>query len=143
MERMLGLDVGERRIGVALSDPLGLTAGPLPAIDRISWKKDLARIRELIGQFEIGRVVIGLPLRMDGSPGEEAERMLEFVRRLQATTRIPVTTWDERLTTREAERRLVEADVRRERRRRLIDGIAACLILQGYLDFRSSGREGE
>ncbi len=136
MERCLGLDLGERRIGVALSDPLGWTAAPLPAVERISWKKDLARVRALLAEHQVGRVVVGLPIRMDGTSGERAQRTLEFVRRLQATIPVPVVTWDERLSTREAERRLVEDDVRRERRREVIDGIAATLILQGYLDSR-------
>jgi len=139
MERCLGLDVGDRRIGVAVSDPLGWTASPLPTVERVSWKKDLARVRSLLEEHRVELVVVGLPIRMDGTSGERAERTLEFVRRLQATTRVPVVTWDERLSTREAERRMVEADVRRERRREVIDGIAASLILQGYLDCRNAG----
>ena len=139
MERCLGLDVGDRRIGVAVSDPLGWTASPLPTVERVSWKKDLARVRSLLEENRVALVVVGLPIRMDGTSGERAERTLEFVRRLQATTRVPVVTWDERLSTREAERRMVEADVRRERRREVIDGIAASLILQGYLDSRNAG----
>ena len=139
MERCLGLDVGDRRIGVSLSDPLGWTAAPLPPLERVSWKKDLAGVRSLLEEHKVGVVVVGLPIRMDGTRGERAERTLEFVRRLQATTRVPVVTWDERLTTVEAERRMVEDDVRRERRREVVDGIAACLILQGYLDNRHAG----
>jgi len=139
MERCLGLDVGDRRIGVAVSDPLGWTASPLPPVERVSWKKDLARVRSLLEENRVEIVVVGLPIRMDGTRGERAERTLEFVRRLQATTRVPVVTWDERLSTREAERRMVEDDVRREKRREVIDGIAASLILQGYLDNRNAG----
>jgi putative pre-16S rRNA nuclease len=135
-ERLLGLDVGDRRIGVALSDPLGWTASPLASLERLSWKKDLSRIRALLEEHRIAEVVVGLPIRMDGTSGERAEKTLEFVRRLQATTPVPVVTWDERLTTREAERRMLEDDVRREKRKSVIDGIAACLILQGYLDSR-------
>jgi putative Holliday junction resolvase len=142
VERILGLDVGERRIGIAISDPLGWIASPLPVVERVSWKKDLARIRALLEQHGATRVVVGLPIRMDGTPGERAERTLEFVRRLQATTRVPVVTRDERLTTREAERRMLEADVRRERRRDVIDGLAASLILQGYLDSHRDQGEG-
>ena len=138
MERCLGLDVGDRRIGVALSGPLGWTASPLPPVERVSWKKDLARVRSLLEEHGVGLVVVGLPIRMDGTHGERAGRTLDFVRRLQATTRVKVVTWDERLSTREAERRMVEDDVRRERRREVIDGIAASLILQGYLDSRNA-----
>lgn len=141
VQRCLALDVGDRRIGVALSDGLGWTAGPLPPLERVSWRKDLARVRALIGEHAVGRVIVGLPVRMDGTRGERAEKTLDFVERLRVTIRIPVETWDERLSTREAERRLVEADVRREKRRGVVDGIAACLILQGYLDYRNAGGE--
>jgi putative Holliday junction resolvase len=142
MKRCLGLDVGERRIGVALSDPLGWTAAPLPPIERASWKKDLARIRALLEEHEVARVVVGLPVRLDGTPGKSAERAMDLVRRLRGTTRVPVVTWDERLTTREAERRLIEADVSRERRKEVIDGMAASLILQGFLDAGAPGEPG-
>jgi putative Holliday junction resolvase len=141
MERLLGLDVGDRRIGVAVSDPMGWTASPLQPVERVSWKKDLSRIRSLIEEYRAAGVVVGLPIRMNGTPGERAEKTMEFVRRLQATTKVPVVTWDERLTTREAERRMLEADVRRGRRREVIDGIAASLILQGYLDSRREDGE--
>ncbi len=141
VERCLALDVGDRRIGVALSDALGWTAGPLPLLERASWKKDLALVRSLIEEHSVHRVIVGLPIRMDGTRGERAEKTLDFVERLRVTIRIPVETWDERLSTREAERRLVEADLRREKRRGVVDGIAACLILQGYLDYRNSGGE--
>ena len=139
MERLLGLDVGDRRIGVAVSDPMGWTASPLPPVVRVSWKKDLSRVRSLIDEYKAAGVVVGLPILMNGTAGERAEKTLEFVRRLQATTKVPVVTWDERLTTREAERRMLEADVRRARRREVIDGIAASLILQGYMDSRREG----
>jgi len=140
LNRCLGLDVGDRRIGVALGDPLGLIASPMPAIKRASWKVDLARVRELIREFDVRRVVVGLPIRMDGKPGERVERTMEFVERLRASTKVPVETWDERLSTREAERRLLEANMRREKRREVIDGVAASLILQTYLDCQRTGR---
>ena len=139
LERCLGLDLGEKRIGVALSDPLGWTAGPLPAVARIGWKKDLASLRSLIETHEVGRIVVGLPIRMDGTVGEMARRTQLFVERLRACVSIPVETWDERLTTVQAERVLLEADVRREKRRKVIDSMAAGLILQGYLDYRNAG----
>ncbi|HMC83610.1 MAG TPA: Holliday junction resolvase RuvX [Candidatus Polarisedimenticolia bacterium] len=139
VERCLGLDVGEKRIGLALSDPLGWTAGPLPVLTRVSWKGDLARIRELVERLEVRRVVVGLPIRMDGTSGEAAERTLHFVERLKSAVRVAVETWDERLSTREAERMLIGADVRREKRRQVIDGVAASLILQAYLDYRNAG----
>ena len=139
MERCLGLDLGEKRIGLSLSDALGWTAGPLQALARVGWKKDLAALRSLIVQHEVGRVVVGLPIQMNGTEGEMARRTQEFVERFRRTISIPVETWDERLTTVQAERILVEADLRRDRRREVVDSMAACLILQGYLDYRNGG----
>jgi putative pre-16S rRNA nuclease len=139
VERCLGLDLGEKRIGVSLSDALGWTAGPLAAIARIGWKKDLAALRSLILEHQVQRAIVGLPIRMDGTTGEMARRTQEFVDRLRLSVSIPVETWDERLTTVQAERILLEADMRREKRRQVIDSMAACLILQGYLDYRNAG----
>ena len=139
MERCLGLDLGEKRIGLSLSDALGWTAGPLEALARVGWKKDLAALRSLIVQHEVQRVVVGLPIQMNGTEGEMARRTREFVERFRRTISIPVETWDERLTTVQAERILVEADLRRDRRREVVDSMAACLILQGYLDYRNAG----
>ena len=139
VERCLGVDLGEKRIGISLSDALGWTAGPLAALARIGWKKDLAALRSLILEHEVGRVVVGLPINMDGSTGEMARRTQEFVERFRLTVSIPVETWDERLTTVQAERILLEADLRRDKRRQVIDSMAACLILQGYLDYRNAG----
>jgi len=139
VERCLGVDLGEKRIGISLSDALGWTAGPLAALVRVGWKKDLAALRSLILEHEVGRVVVGLPINMDGSTGEMARRTQEFVDRFRLTVSIPVETWDERLTTVQAERILLEADLRRDKRRQVIDSMAACLILQGYLDYRNAG----
>jgi len=139
VERCLGVDLGEKRIGISLSDALGWTAGPLAALARVGWKKDLAALRSLILEHEVGRVVVGLPINMDGSTGEMARRTQEFVERFRLTVSIPVETWDERLTTVQAERILLEADLRRDKRRQVIDSMAACLILQGYLDYRNAG----
>ena len=139
VERCLGVDLGEKRIGISLSDALGWTAGPLAALARVGWKKDLAALRSLILEHEVGRVVVGLPINMDGSTGEMARRTQEFVDRFRLTVSIPVETWDERLTTVQAERILLEADLRRDKRRQVIDSMAACLILQGYLDYRNAG----
>ena len=139
VERCLGLDLGDKRIGLALSDALGWTAGPLPTLTRVGWKKDLAALRSLISAHEVRRIVIGLPLRMDGLEGERARRTRDFVDRLRSALPIPVETWDERLTTVEAERALLQADLRREKRRKVVDSVAAILILQGYLDYRNAG----
>ena len=139
VERCLGMDLGTKRIGLALSDPLGWTAAPLPALSRVGWKKDLAALRRLVETYEVLRIVVGLPLRMDGEAGEQAKLAQEFAARLQSALGVPVETWDERLTTVQAERTLIDSDVRRERRRQIIDSLAASLILQGYLDYRNAG----
>jgi len=139
VERTLALDLGDRRIGLALSDALGWTAGPLPSLTRIGWKKDLSALRSLIGEHEVRRIVVGLPIRMDGTEGERARLTHEFIERLRRAVPIPVETWDERLTTVEAERTLIQAEVRREKRRQVVDSMAASLILQGYLDYRNAG----
>jgi putative Holliday junction resolvase len=139
VERCLGMDLGTKRIGLALSDPLGWTAAPLPALSRVGWKKDLAAVRRLVETHAVLRIVVGLPLRMDGEPGEQARQAQEFAARLQAALGVPVETWDERLTTVQAERTLIDSDVRREQRRQIIDSLAASFILQAYLDYRNAG----
>lgn len=132
--RVLGLDPGERRIGLAISDDLGLTAQPLGFVERRNVDADLRRVAELCARHGVQRVVVGLPLRLDGRPGPEAERAQAFARRLAAHLSIPVETWDERLTTRVAERALLEADASRARRRRRVDAVAAAVMLQSYLE---------
>lgn len=138
VERCLGMDLGTKRIGLALSDPLGWTAAPIPALTRIGWKKDLAALRRLVETHAILRIVVGLPLRMNGEAGEQAKQAQEFAARLQSALGLPVETWDERLTTVQAERTLIESEVRREQRRQVIDSLAASIILQGYLDYRNA-----
>lgn len=130
----MGLDVGERTVGVALSDELGLTAQGLGVIRRSALARDLDRIAALVEEHQVGAVVIGLPRNMDGTLGPQAQRMLAFAEALQQRLGRQVHTWDERWTTRAAERLLIEGDVSRRRRRRVVDKMAAALILQGYLD---------
>jgi len=131
--RVLGIDIGERRIGVAVSDPLGMTAQGVEVIDRRAVEP-LPRLRELAGRYGAGKVVFGLPKRTDGSLGPEAAKAAAFAREVGAALALPVVPWDERLTTREAERVLIAGGVRRAGRRRMVDKLAAVLILQGYLD---------
>ncbi|HUW65780.1 MAG TPA: Holliday junction resolvase RuvX [Spirochaetia bacterium] len=133
--RIIGIDIGERRIGVAVSDPLGITAQGLEVIDRLTVEP-LGRLKELAGQYQPEQVVFGLPRRTDGSLGVSAEKAIAFAREVGESLALPVVPWDERLTTREAERLLIGADVRRAKRRKVIDKVAAVLILQGYLDCR-------
>ena len=135
--RILGLDYGSKTVGVAVSDPLGLTAQKVETI----WRKQenklrrtLARIEELIAEYEVEKIVLGFPKNMNNTVGERAEKALEFGEMLKKRTGHEVIMWDERLTTVEADRTLIEAGVRRENRKQYLDGIAAVFILQGYLD---------
>ena len=135
--RILGLDYGSKTVGVAVSDPLGLTAQSVETI----WRKQenklrqtLARIEELAAEYQAEKIVLGLPKNMNNTIGELAEKTLEFREMLERRTGLPVVMWDERLTTVEAERTLMEASVRRENRKQYLDQLAAVFILQGYLD---------
>ncbi len=136
MIRVLGLDVGSVRIGVALSDPLGVTAQPLEVIhrrERDPWQ----RIVELVEEYGVERIVVGRPLRLEGDEGPAVAAVDEFVGRLAGRVAVPIETWDERLTTAQAERLMIEGGVRRAKRRQSIDRVAAALILQSYLDART------
>ncbi len=133
MTRILGLDIGTVRIGVALSDPLGLTAQPLEVILR--KKTDpVARVAALVTEHEVERIVVGYPLQLDGQPGLAVRAVDAFIAELEKAVSAPVERWDERLTTAAAERSMIEGGARRERRRESIDKIAAALLLQSYLD---------
>lgn len=135
--RLMGLDYGTKTVGVAVSDPLGLTAQAIETIDRKEenkLRKTCARIEELIARYEVGTIVLGFPKHMNNDIGERAQKALEFKDMLQRRTGLEVVMWDERLTTVEAERTLIESGVRRENRKKHIDQIAAVFILQGYLD---------
>ena len=136
-ERWMGLDYGTKTVGVAVSDVLGITAQGVETVTRKSNKKlrqTLARIEALIEEYEVSKVVLGLPKNMNNTLGERVEKTLAFKEMLERRTNLPVVMWDERLTTVEAERTLIENKVRREDRKKYIDKIAAVFILQGYLD---------
>lgn len=135
--RTMGLDYGSKTVGVAVSDALGITAQAVETITRKEenkLRKTCARIEELAAEHEVGRIVIGLPKHMNNDIGERAEKAMEFGEMLKRRTGLEVVMWDERLTTVEAERTLIENKVRREDRKKYIDKIAAVFILQGYLD---------
>ncbi len=132
--RILALDVGTKRIGLAVSDPLGLTAQGLKVLDRQDPERDLNRLLEIARDYRVKEVLVGLPRHLDGRLGEQAEEILALARALGDALGVKVTTWDERLSTAEAERLLIAADLRRARRRRVVDQVAATLILQAYLD---------
>jgi putative Holliday junction resolvase len=129
---ILGLDVGEKRIGVALAD--GLLAIPLTVIDRAGEGADLEIVLALAEEHGVKRIVVGLPRSLDGSIGRQAERVLSFSSALSESTDVPVDTWDERLSTVSAERLLLGAGVKRDKRRARRDAMAAAIILQSYLD---------
>ncbi len=133
--RLLGIDYGRKRLGLALTDPLGLTAQPLGAVPHDA--KLMAKLKETIEEKEVEEVVIGYPRRLSGEPGEMAEEVERFGKKLGAQISQPIHYWDERLTTAESERLLIAADVRRSRRKEIRDAMAAALILQGFLEQRS------
>jgi putative Holliday junction resolvase len=132
--RSLGLDIGDRRIGVALSDPTGILATPLTIIERQDERQDIQVIVDIINQHQVKQVIVGLPRSMDGTIGEQAEKVRAFAGRLSSQTEVPVEFRDERLTTVSARRLMQAASVRRTRKKTRDDAIAAALILQGYLE---------
>lgn len=134
--RYLGLDVGDRVIGVAVSDETGTLATGQPTLRRVGPRKDVRAVAELIRQHEAGEVVVGLPRRLDGGLGPQAQKVLAFMEDLRPAAKVPVVPWDERFTSVMAEQALVEADVSRRDRKALVDKVAAILILQNYLDYR-------
>lgn len=134
--RIMALDVGSRTIGVACSDALYMTAQGVETIRRTSWAKDFERLLQLINDYEVEEIVVGMPRNMNGTKGERAEKTEEFVERLKEVTTLPIIYWDERLSTVMAERSLIAADVSRRKRKAVIDKMAAVVILQGYLDRR-------
>jgi putative holliday junction resolvase len=133
MSRVLGIDFGEKRLGLALSDESRTLASPLAVYERKDLQSDLRFLRDLILRYQITEIVLGLPLNMDGSLGPKAQQVLEFKRALEESLKLPVHTFDERFTTAEAERALLEANMSRRQRKAKRDALAAALILQGYL----------
>lgn len=143
--RIMGLDFGSKTVGVAVSDPLLITAQGVEIIrrkDENKLRQTLARIEELIQEYEVGEIVIGLPKNMNDTSGPRVMLTLEFKEKLERRTGLVVHTWDERLTTVAADKAMIEAGVRREDRKEYVDKIAATLILQGFLDCRGM-KQGE
>lgn len=138
MTKKLGLDYGDRRIGVAASDIFGWTAQGLETIDRRKEGHDMIRIRELVKEHDISEIVVGLPKNMNGTIGPRGELCMAFADQLREELQLPVHLWDERLTTVSAERVLIEGDVSRKKRKGIVDKMAAVLILQNYLDATST-----
>ena len=140
--RVIGLDYGSKTVGVAVSDPLGLTAQGVETIEikeENKLRKTLARIEELVREYGAEKIVLGFPKNMNNTIGDRAQKSLEFKEKLERRTGLEVILWDERLTTVSAERTLMESRVRREERKKYVDKIAAVFILQGYLDSMHAG----
>jgi putative Holliday junction resolvase len=140
--RIMGLDIGSRTIGIAVSDELGLTAQALKTITRKSMGEDLKELSEAITQFRIEKIVVGLPKNMDGTTGKQAEAVFEWIKAAEEKINLPILTWDERLSTVEASKVLLEADLSRKKRKKVIDKLAAVLILQGYLNQSRKSDDG-
>lgn len=144
--RIMGLDYGSKTVGVAVSDPLGLTAQGIEIVRRKSENKlrqTLARIEEIAKEYSVEKIVLGFPKHMNNDIGERAEKSLEFKEMLERRTGLPVVMWDERLTTVEADRTMMDTGIRRENRKEYVDMIAAVFILQGYLDYLSNHKESQ
>jgi putative Holliday junction resolvase len=135
MKRILGLDVGDKTLGVAVSDELGLTAQGVTVRQRSSLAADMVFLREMCALFEVAAIVVGLPKNMDGSLGSQAQKTLAFIEHVKRALGVPVIAWDERLTTQAAERALLETNASRRRRKAVRDRLAAQFILQSYLEW--------
>jgi len=136
--RILALDPGTKRIGVALSDELGWTAQPLETFERKSPEADAAHIKELVRRHDVREIVMGLPVQLSGRIGPAAQSAQRFLEMIQAAVGVPVVAWDERLTTKAAEQLLIEADVSRKKRKGAVDRVAAALLLKSYLEHLSA-----
>ena len=139
--RILGLDVGSKRIGVAISDPLGITAQGLPTIQRKNKRLDFEQLAGIIGNYEVAEIVVGYPLRLSGNEGIQSEKMQRFADELREKFSIPVHLWDERLTSSQANRILREAELSIKKRGEAVDRLAAVLILQNWMEAKAIADE--
>jgi len=137
VRRVLGLDVGSKRIGVAVSDPLGITAQGLETVHRQNKRLDFEKLQKLVRDYSISEIVVGFPLRMSGAEGIQAEKMQRFAQELRERLQLPVHLWDERLTSAEANRLLRETEMSIQRRGQVVDQMAAVLILQSWMEHRA------
>lgn len=134
--RIMGLDIGNSTIGVSVSDLMGLTAQGVTTIKRVGKKKDIEELRKIIKEHNVISIVSGLPKNMNGSIGEQAEKVMQFCELIKKELDIEVEYWDERLSTVSAEKMLIDSDVSRKNRKKVVDKLAAVIILQNYLDFK-------
>jgi putative Holliday junction resolvase len=140
--RIMGLDIGSHTIGVAITDELRIAAQGLKTIRRKSKEEDLKELIKIIDQFEIAKIVVGLPRNMNGTLGKQAEMVFQWIKDLKDKLDLPVVTWDERFSTVEASRILLEADLSRRKRKKAIDKLAAAIILQGYIEKDRNKNDG-
>jgi len=138
----MGLDIGSHTIGVAITDELQITAQGLKTIRRSSVEEDLEELIKIIDQFKIGKIVVGLPKNMNGTLGKQAEMVLQWIETIREKVNLPIVTWDERFSTVEASRVLLEADLSRRKRKNAIDKLAAVIILQGYIEKERNQNDG-
>lgn len=138
----MGLDIGAKTIGVALSDEMGWTAQAFDTIHRKGLREDINAIKGLVEKYQVEEVVVGLPITMAGKIGEQALKVMDFSKRLTKALKVPVFHWDERLSTKAANRVLLDTDLSRRKRKRVVDRMAAALILQGYMDLKSRKKSG-
>jgi putative Holliday junction resolvase len=141
--RILGLDYGSKRIGVAVCDELGMTAQGLATITRKNRRHDLEEIAGFIRTYNVEKIVVGYPIRLDGTEGIQCEKVGKFASLLESIFSLPVIKWDETLSTKEAEEILIRANVARDKRKTIVDKLAASLILQGYLDHRKRSNRSQ
>ncbi len=134
--RILGIDLGEKRIGISISDELGITAQGLPTINSVNEVEDLKNLKEIIDQYKVEKIILGFPKNMNGTLGIQAKKALSFAQKLKENYQLPVELEDERLTTTRAEKLLIEADRSRKKRKKVIDKMSAMIILQSFLDRR-------
>ncbi|MEW6188697.1 MAG: Holliday junction resolvase RuvX [Actinomycetota bacterium] len=138
--RKMGLDIGAKNIGVAISDPLCKTSQGLTTVKRSNFSREVRKLKELIENYQVDEVIVGIPLNLNGSSGPQTRMVKKYAKKLSSQLELPIKCWDERLTTLSARKALLQANVRRAQRKMVIDKVAATLILQGYLD---SLRRGE
>ena len=139
--RILGIDLGEKRIGVSISDELGITAQGLPTINSINEIEDLNHIREIIDKYGVTKIILGLPKNMNGSLGKQAQKAMSFAEKLKSSFQLSVELEDERLSTSKAEKFLIETNQSRKKRKKVIDKMSAVIILQSFLDRRMMNKE--
>jgi len=139
--RILAIDLGEKRIGIAISDELGITAQGLPTIPSTTEDENLKKIKKLVDKYNVKKIILGLPKNMNGTLGRQAEKSLSFAQKIKNIHQVPVELEDERLSTSKAERLLIQADRSRKKRKKVIDKMSAVIILQSYLDRRMINKE--